>query len=133
MAGYLYNFLITGETPKSKIKKELDTILKIGVKEKLDISNKRFILLDAIDSGFSIDNIVSLKEDLFKLIFEDARARGIELYIIASANEYELAKGENCLDVISGKYITFKDYEDYYNFILDSRKRKDKRTEIAEN
>lgn len=83
-----------------------------------------FILLDAVDSGYSVDNIVDLK-GLFDLILQTADGRFI--YIIASANEYELARGESCYDVNKCKYVTFKDYEEYRKFILDSRELKNAR------
>lgn len=83
-----------------------------------------WIFLDAIDSGLSLDNIVELKE-LFKLMLSDAKEA--DLYIVTSANGYELAKEEDCFDVYSGEYIRFNDYEDYRQFILKSRERKNKR------
>lgn len=83
-----------------------------------------WIFLDAIDSGFSVDNIIEMK-DLFNLIMENSN--GAEIYIIASANEYELARGENCYDVLRCKYVKFKTYERYRNFILKTREEKDKR------
>lgn len=87
-------------------------------------SNERWILFDAIDSGLSIDNIIEIK-DLFDLIIEDGA--GKDVYIIVSANAYELARGEQCFDVYNGKYVTFSDYEDYRNFILKSREEKNQR------
>lgn len=87
-------------------------------------SNERWILFDAIDSGLSIDNIMEIK-DLFNLIIEDGV--GKDVYIIVSANAYELARGEQCFDVYNGKYITFSNYEDYRNFILKSREIKNQR------
>lgn len=86
-----------------------------------------FILLDAIDSGYSADNIIDVKRDLFSLIIKDCENNNIEPYIIVSANEFELARGEQCLDVNTLKYINFKDYEDYRNFIIESRWKKNKR------
>lgn len=87
-------------------------------------SDEFWILLDAIDSGLSIDNIIDLK-DLFNIIIEDNPDK--EIYIVASANEYELCREEQCFDVRLAKYITFKDYDDYRNFIIKSRKLKNKR------
>lgn len=86
-----------------------------------------WILLDAIDSGLSIDNIVDIKEYLFKTILEDKRSTDREIYIIVSANEYEMARGEQCLDVYNMKYVKFKDYEEYRKLVLDSRKWKEQR------
>lgn len=86
-----------------------------------------FLLLDAIDSGFSVDNIVDVKENLFNVLIEDAQKNDVVPYIIVSANEYELARQESCLDVYTGKYIDFPDYESYRNFILKSREVKNRR------
>ena len=88
-------------------------------------SNERWILFDVVDSGLSIDNIIDLKEGLFKTIIEHEKDR--EIYIIISANEYEMANGEQCFDVYNGKYITFKDYDEYRNMILESKKWKEER------
>lgn len=124
IAAQLKEFVQTGETAKSKKDKRWHQIF--GEKDEEIVSDERFLLLDAIDSGFSIDNVVELK-DVLHLVIDDAQKNGIALYIIVSANEYELAAGEQCLDVSSGKYISFKDYNDYRQFILNSRKKKEKR------
>lgn len=84
-------------------------------------------LLDAIDSGLSIDNVLELKRDLFKTVLQDCASKGIETYIIVSANEYELANGEQCLDVVNCKYVNIDSYEDYKRIVLESRKKKNKR------
>ena len=76
-----------------------------------------WILLDAVDSGLSIDNIVDVKEYLFKTVIEHNKDK--DVYIVVSANEYEMCNGENCFDVYNGKYIRFNDYNDYRQFILD--------------
>lgn len=89
-------------------------------------SNERWLLFDATDSGYSIDNVIDMKE-LFKLLVDDAESQGVDLYILIAANEYELADGTNCFDVARGKYITFSNYADYKQFILKSRKLKDDR------
>lgn len=104
---------------------------KIGNFIKKNPDNKElWILLDAIDSGLSIDNIVDIKELLFKTILEDKRNAEREIYIIVSANEYEIARGEQCLDVYNMKYVKFKDYEEYRKLILDSREWKNNREKV---
>lgn len=90
-------------------------------------SPELWILFDAIDSGYSIDNIAETKRDLFGIILEDCKKRGIEVYIVVSANSYEMACGEQCLDVYSGKYMTFESYDAYRSYILKTRERKEKR------
>lgn len=84
-----------------------------------------FILFDAIDSGLSIDNIMDVKKYLFETILKDIQNKPV--YIIVSANSYEMCCGENCLDVQHGKYVTFKDYNEYREFILRSKSIKEER------
>lgn len=90
------------------------------------IANERWILLDAMDSGYSIDNVIEMK-DLFDLVINDAKRLNIDLYIVVSSNEYELAHNSNCMDVTEGNYVTFSDYNEYKKFIIHTRKKKDKR------
>lgn len=84
-----------------------------------------YVLFDAIDSGLSIDNIIDIKECLFNIILEDTK--GIDVYIVVSANTFEMCFNEQCLDVRTGKYQEFKTYNSYKNFILKSREYKDRR------
>lgn len=94
--------------------------------EKIIESNIRVLLFDATDSGLSIDAVCEIKA-LFKQLINDTKEMGIELYIIISANEYELCRHENCFDVNKGEYVTFIDYEAYRTFIINSRHWKEKR------
>lgn len=86
-----------------------------------------WLLFDAIDSGYSIDNIMDFKQDFIDTVLEDCQKREVDIHIIISANNYEMAVNLPCFDVWSGKYITFETYEDYAKFILETRKRKDRR------
>lgn len=119
-------FIKTGDSDVYKTNKILKFLKNINQDEEPIISNERWFLFDAIDSGYSIDNIVELKE-IFNLMISDAKKMNKDLYIIVSANSYEMADNENCFDVMSGKYIRFKDYDEYKKFIINSRKRKEKR------
>lgn len=96
-----------------------------------EVVSERWILLDAVDSGLSVDNVVDIKEKLFKTILE--YNLGNEIYIVISANEYEMVRNEQCFDVYNGKYVTFKDYDDYRNMILESKKWKEERVQVREN
>lgn len=87
-----------------------------------------WFLLDAIDSGLSIDNIIDIKEYLFKTIIEHNTNK--KVYIIVSANEYELCRNEQCFDVTNCEYVEFKDYEEYRNFIINSKKIKEESFEM---
>lgn len=138
LASGLARFIETGTYSRGTRTEELNRVfselISIDNDEKLKkkkrVPKERWILFDATDSGYSIDNIIELKE-FFNLMIEDAKQLKIELYILISANEYELASGEQCFDVNRGQYITFKDYNDFKKFILRSRKLKDERLERA--
>lgn len=124
------SFLKEGITEREKRRRNVINALKEVGGEKPDeeekVSKERWLLFDAADSGYSIDNVIELKE-IVDLMLDDAKNMELDLYVVISANEYELANGERCFDVNSGKYLTFNDYEDYKRFILKSREKKDKR------
>lgn len=87
--------------------------------------NQRWIFFDAIDSGYSIDNVVEFKE-LLNLIVSDCNTYNLEPYIIVSANAYEMCVDMPCLSVIDCEYKTFQDYQSYKDFVLRTREFKDK-------
>ena len=104
---------------------------KIGslMKKSPDI-DEFWLLLDGVDSGFSIDAIEDLKRGLFDTIFEMYPDK--EIYIIVSANEYEMARGEMCFDVVNCRYVNIKSYDRYRKIVMKSREYKDARIEAAE-
>lgn len=130
LAARLGQFVKEGEDPKEKgwnrIVRSMSQLNGEEVEEP-EIPNERWILLDAIDSGLSVDNIVDIKEQLFKTILK--YNFGNEIYIVISANEYEMARGEQCFDVYNGKYVNLKDYEEYRNLVLQSKEWKIQRSE----
>lgn len=110
---YDLSALFQSEEEREKIKKQ-----------RMD-HQERWILLDATDSGLSIDNVMDIKEYLFKTILENSC--GKDVYILVAANEYEMCCDENCFDVYAGKYVKFKSYDEYKELILRSREDKNKR------
>lgn len=129
LAKRLGDFVRTGEDKEENplayiFKRHFDDADK-----KIEIPKERWIILDAVDSGLSVDNVVELKESLFDTIIK--YNFGNKIYIVVSANEYEMARGEQCFDVYRGEYTELKDYDDYRKFILNSRKIKEKREEEA--
>ena len=98
----------------------------LGKFAKTNASEKElFILLDAIDSGLSIDNIIAIKEHLFKTVIKYNPDK--DVYIIVSANSYEMAREEDCFDVCKGEYCMFNNYMSYAEFIIKSAKAKEQR------
>lgn len=93
-------------------------------KDELDSdSDELWILIDAADSGLSIDNIIDLKFVLNRAILDNRT--GTTFYIVVSCNEYEMCDGEQCFDVQKMKYVSIKSYSKFKKVILDSRKYKD--------
>ena len=85
-----------------------------------------WIFFDAIDSGFSIDNVQEAKS-FFDTIIKHNADKGITAYIIIAANSYEMARESECFDVFNCKYVKFANYDEYRNFIMNTRKEKDAR------
>lgn len=95
---------------------------KIGTEVRNSDAKNVILLLDAMDSGYSIDNIIEMK-GFFDFLQAEEPDR--VFYIVVAANSYELARNENCLDVQEMKYRKFTTYEGYRNFILKSRAKRD--------
>lgn len=76
------------------------------------------VLLDAIDSGASIDRLKDYIS-LFDMVADDCKNSNIECYILVSVNSYELVKDRVCKDVRTGKDEKFSSYDDYSNFICN--------------
>lgn len=102
-----------------------DLFYKIGRMVNENPNSKEYwVLVDAIDSGLSIDGIIEVKESI-KWVLEENKDK--DVYFLISTNSYELARKEKCLMVENVKYTRFFSYEDYRNYILDSRNYKNKR------
>ena len=112
-----------GENIRLNMQRFSDMIIKMFKGNPHD--QEYWIFADAVDSGFSIDNIVELKENLFGEILDVHKKK--DVYIVVSANAYEMARGENCFDVVNGRYVSIKSYEKYRSVVLKSRDKKNKR------
>lgn len=118
-----YGFFMK-ECYENNSKSKLFKVFNENYGEDLKQSNIRVLLFDAVDSGLSIDIVMELKI-MFQHMIKDNQ--NCEVYIIISANEYELANGTDCFDVVNGKYVSFANYESFKSFILKNRAYKEKR------
>lgn len=125
--GKLRSFIQIGRVPEKfdNIFLNDDVIKKNNA---LEINDKRFILFDSTDSGYSIDNMIELKS-LFNAIINDGKQKDKDVFIIVTSNQYEMSIGQRSIDITTGEYIEFKDYDDYKKYILKTRTLKDKRYE----
>lgn len=95
-----------------------DNSLQIGSAVTRTNSGEQLILLmDGIDSGLDIKRLQEMK-DLLHMIEHDCELKGIEYYILVTANNYAFIEGETCFDVKNLKNITFDSYQDFVKFIL---------------
>lgn len=92
---------------------------------------ERWLLLDGMESGMSIDMVDELTN--LMSVIEKNVPDGIELYLVVATNSYEIAKGRDCIDVSTAKHVTFDNYEDYANFVRQTRERKDSRHKISDD
>lgn len=117
-------YLKHGKTKRTALDNLIEIIEDADSKKKEEtVSQERWIFFDAVDSGLSIDNILDFKEFVLDPIVKN----NSDLYVVISANSFEMASGEQCLDVYNGQYCTFNNYEEYKKFICKTRERKEKR------
>ena len=76
-----------------------------------------FLLLDQADSGLDVHQINEIKNVLKEVIIKHMHSEGLKVYIVASANSYELAEGETCMNPRTGKTHKFKNFTTYKNYI----------------
>lgn len=90
------------------------------VKAALKLKETLAILLDSIDSGISIDRAREIRDFLLSIEDEEVSKSGGDIYIVMAVNHYEIAKSPvDCVDVRTGKHLTFKSYDEYANFICN--------------
>ena len=116
-----------GEGIVINLGKYFQTIVKFANEYKNKVCPP-IVFLDAIDSGMSIDNI-----DDLSYVLNDICQKNPRLYIIISANSYELTRGNRCWDVKGSREITFKSYEEYKKFIIKTKKSIEKQYEKLSN
>ena len=128
------NFMSTGEQNVHNILPNLPNIIEsLNKLEKLE-NKELYVMIDDLDVGVSIDVLIELAKIIDKLELK-LKKLNINYYIVITANSYELARQFKCIDVINMKEISFKDYDDYANYVSETRKYKDTRNkkEVFEN
>ena len=120
------NFMSTGEQNVHNIVPNLPNIIEsLNKLEKLE-NKELYVMIDDLDVGVSIDVLIELAKIIDKLELK-LKKLNINYYIVITANSYELARRFKCIDVINMNEISFKDYDDYANYVSETRKYKDTR------
>ena len=126
LAGQLRQFVNSGGEKDGKRDSRMARIFAKDNEPPFENSTKElWILIDATDSGLSVDNVRDVK-GLLHLVEKDAVSKGYAPYILISANEYEMCKGEECFSVQDSRYISFSSYEKYADFVMATRAYKDR-------
>ena len=88
-----------------------------------------WFLVDALDSGLSVDMIEDIKEYLFRSLMK-AVPEDTDLYVVISSNSYEMSEGTQCFSLEKMDYIPVGDYKAFKKAVLSSRRCKEKRDDV---
>lgn len=99
-----------------------DTLVDINVPKmgeyvrslKDDNIKEGYIIIDACDSGVSIDLMLSYRS-LFEFILDDCKKENIEMYIIITSNSYELVYDYDCIWIPTMEHYKRGGEADGYN------------------
>lgn len=117
------SFMSTGEA----LAHDLGPCLAIVRKELPRLRGKEiYVLLDDLDVGASLDAIADERR-VIDQIARDLEANGTRFAICVAANNYELAKGLECISCADLSPVSFGSYDEYREFILSTRRWKDAR------
>lgn len=115
------NFQSTGEGLSSNY----TTIFQALVDSFKGLKGKTYyILLDDFDVGTSIDVLKDFVR-VVKKVEELCIKNNITYYMVITANAYELAKNFTCIDCITMEEVKFNSYEEYSDYVIETRKYKD--------
>lgn len=95
----------------------------------LEKGSHLIVSFDAIDSGLSYDNIVDVRNHLFSPMLDDAKKRGINLYILVATNTYALCDDASYdkMFIHNFKHIKVNSYKSFVKYVIKSREIKDSR------
>ena len=86
------------------------------------------VLLDAIDSGASIDRARDLR-DFFTFVSENDIGSDTDVYLVMAVNHFELAKTPAvCINVRTGERLRFDSYDQYADFVCSFQDKYPSRT-----
>lgn len=95
----------------------------------LEKGSHLIVSFDAIDSGLSYDSIVDVRTHLFMPMLDDAKKRGINLYILVATNTYALCDDVSYdkMFIHNFKHIKVNSYKSFVKYVIKSREIKDNR------
>ena len=81
-----------------------------------------YLLADQVDSGLDVHQINELKKVFRELIIPDMNKLGLTVFVIMSANSFEMVVGEDCIDPVTRSHTFFDTLEEYIEYIDDQYK-----------
>lgn len=94
----------------------------VAQKAQTDRKKKMFLLLDQLDSGLDIHQLDEIKAVIKDTVLPDITDRGITVFVVMSANSYEMVAGEDCLDPVTGEHHRFDTLESFRRHINETYK-----------
>lgn len=83
-----------------------------------------WLMLDSVDSGLDLPTIRVVKEVLGDVV-RDAAGSGVRVFVLMAANGYAMVEGEDtCIDVSTGRLVSFDGWDEYADFCVASDKAK---------
>lgn len=76
-----------------------------------------FILLDQLDSGLDVHSLMRFKNFFKDTVIPDLKKAGFTVYVVITANSYECAEGEYCINCVTGKPVEINSYEAFKAYI----------------
>lgn len=80
-------------------------------------SHEMFLLIDQLDSGLDVCQLDEIKDLLASTIIPDLVNHGYDVYCVLSANSFELACREDCLDPRTGEHYVFSTLPAFKKYI----------------
>lgn len=104
------------------------------LKERIRKSRRVVLLIDGLDSGLSIDILRGIQKSLREIYnLHDRSHPNIPLYIVYTANNFELVCDTRCVDSKTMKLVEFHTYTEFAGYVMHSRNLKDRREKTYQN
>ena len=115
MLGYI-SFRSEGQTISGSL--DLFVVGQIRTIAKKHTGKKDYyILLDQLDSGLDVHQLVNFKDFLKNTVIPDLNKQGFTVYIVITANSYECVEGEFCVNCTNGKEVKINSYQKFKSYI----------------
>lgn len=124
--------LLMDSSEGEKIGVAVADFMRRAVQQSRNYQGKRgefWVLIDALDSGLSVDVIDEIKESLFEALLQNM-PEDMNIYIVVTSNSYEMSEGTHCMMCDSLIYEDISSYEKFRKLVKRTRLEKEKRDAV---